>query len=101
MKTKRAGHSLAEVATETSNGLAGLGILTVALFPLALPGLLLFVIAPLALVAVVGGLLAVPLVLPFWLARIVRQSRSHRRRPAVPASEEIRTVAAGAGAATS
>ena len=51
--------------------LAGLGILTVALFPLALPGLLLFVVAPLLPVAVVGLLVAIPLALPLWLARAV------------------------------
>jgi hypothetical protein len=56
--------------------LVGLGILTMALFPFALPGLLLFVVAPLALVAVVGLLLAIPLVLPLGLARIVMRSRS-------------------------
>jgi hypothetical protein len=62
--------------------LAGLGILTMALFPIALPGLLLFVVAPLALVAVVGLLVAIPFVLPMWLARIVIRSRSRRRRAA-------------------
>ena len=61
--------------------LAGLGILTMALFPLALPGLL-FVVAPLALVAVVGLLVAIPFVLPLWLARIVMRRRSRRRRAA-------------------
>jgi len=62
--------------------LVGLGILTMALFPFALPGLLLFVVAPLALVAVVGLLLAIPLVLPLGLARIVMRGRSRRRRAA-------------------
>jgi len=94
MQAQRAGPSSADVATETNTLLAGLGILTFAIFPLALPGLLLFVIAPLALVALVGVLLAIPLVLPLWLARIVQRSRSRRRSTAVPASDEIRTVAA-------
>ena len=62
--------------------LVGLGILTMALFPFALPGLLLFVVAPLALVAVIGLLLAIPLVLPLGLARIVMRGRSRRRRRA-------------------
>jgi hypothetical protein len=61
--------------------LVGLGILTMVLFPFALPGLLLFV-APLALVAVVGLLVAIPFVLPLWVARIVMRSRSRRRRAA-------------------
>jgi hypothetical protein len=62
--------------------LVGLGILTMALVPLALPGLL-FVVAPLVLVVAVGALLALPLVLPLWLLQTLRRGRSHRRaRPA-------------------
>jgi hypothetical protein len=80
MHAQRAGPSSADVATEANTLLAGLGILTFAIFPLALPGLLLFVVAPLALVAMVG-LLATPFVLPLWLARTVRRSRSRRRSP--------------------
>jgi hypothetical protein len=69
--------------------LVGLGILTMALFPFALPGLLLFVVAPLALVAVVGLLLAIPLVLPLGLARIVMRGRSRRRRAAGHGREAV------------
>lgn len=103
MHAHREAHSSADVATEANTLLAGLGILTFAIFPVALPGLLLFVVAPLALVAVVGVLLATPFVLPVWLARIVLRSRSRRRSttgssmnrsPTVPASDEICTVAA-------
>jgi len=83
MYAQPAGPSFAEVATEANGLLGGLGILTFAIFPVALPGLLLFVVAPLALVAVVGLLLAIPVVLPLWLARTVWRSRS-RRRPAAP-----------------
>ena len=50
-----------------------------ALFPIAVPGLLLFVVAPLLLVVAVGVLLAIPLVLPLWLVRTVTRSRSRRR----------------------
>ncbi len=100
MHAQPAGPSSAEVATEVNGLSAGLGILTFAIFPVALPGLLLFVVAPLALVAGVGLLLAIPFVLPLWLARTVRRSRSRRRSPAVPASDEIRTIAAGQSAAT-
>ena len=66
--------------------LAGLGILTVALFPLALPGLLLFVVAPLLLLLAVGGLLAIPLVVPLLLVRTVGRLRPRRRerRAVVP-----------------
>jgi membrane protein implicated in regulation of membrane protease activity len=73
--------------------LAGLGILTMALFPIALPGLLLFVVAPLALVAVVGLLLAIPLALPLWVARLLVRSLSRRRRPSRKGSD-ARDVAA-------
>jgi hypothetical protein len=59
--------------------LAGLGILTVALFPLALPGLLIFLVAPMLLVVAAGALLALPLVLPLWLVRTVVRLRSRRR----------------------
>jgi hypothetical protein len=52
----------------------GLGILTMALFPFALPALVL--LAPLALVAVAGALLAAPILVPLWLARNVRRRRS-------------------------
>ena len=72
MQSHRAGPSSADLATEVSTLLAGLGIVTVALLPLTLPGLLLFVIAPLALVAAVVVLLATPVFLPVWLARVVR-----------------------------
>jgi membrane protein implicated in regulation of membrane protease activity len=81
MNTPRRTPPSADVATEVNGLLAGLGIITAALFPIALPGLLLFVVAPLALVAVVGVLLAIPLVLPVWLVRTLIRSRSRRRRP--------------------
>ena len=60
--------SATDVATELGGLSAGLGTLSFALFPLAVPGLL-FVIAPLAMLAVAGALLALPIVLPLWLAR--------------------------------
>jgi len=82
MHAHPAGPSSADVASEANGLLAGLGIITFAIFPVALPGLL-FVVAPLALVAVVGLLLAIPVLLPLWLARAVRRARSGSR-PAVP-----------------
>jgi hypothetical protein len=100
MQAQRAGRSSGDAATEANALLAGLGILTIQVVPLALPGLLLFVIAPLALVAVVGVLLAAPFVLPAWLTRIVLRRRSRRRTPAVQASGETRTAAARQSAAT-
>jgi hypothetical protein len=58
--------------------LAGLGILTVTFFPFALPALLL-VVAPLAVLALAGALLAMPVVVPLWLVRSLRRGRARRR----------------------
>jgi hypothetical protein len=69
--------SSADVAMEVANISAGLGILTIPLFPFALPALLL-VIVPLVPLAIVGGLVAIPFLLPLWLFRTVR--RAGRRR---------------------
>lgn len=98
MHSKRAGPSPGAVATEATTLLAGLGILMIQVVPLALPGLLLFVIAPLGLVVLVGVVLAAPFVLPVWLGRIVLRSRARHRSPA-PTTDEIRTIAAGQSAA--
>jgi hypothetical protein len=78
MHTPRAASSSADVATELGGLSAGLGILTIQIFPFALP-LLVLVVAPLALLAVAGLLLAIPFVLPVWLARTVLRGRSRRR----------------------
>jgi hypothetical protein len=64
--------SSADLATEANSLATGLGIVTFALFPFAVPALI-FVVAPLALVAVVGLVLALPVVLPVWLVRAVRR----------------------------
>ena len=77
MHAPRATPSSADVAMEVTNLSAGVGILTLPLFPFALPGLVL-VVAPLAVLAAVGLLLAMPIVLPLWLARIVMRSRTRR-----------------------
>jgi hypothetical protein len=87
MNTPRRTPSTTEAVTEVNGLLAGLGILTVTLFPFALPGLLL-VVAPLAVLALAGALLAIPVVVPLWLFRTLRrggdgaapvQARSARR----------------------
>jgi hypothetical protein len=75
------GATPAEVVSEVNSLAAVLGIVTMALFPLALPGLLLL-IAPLALVPVLG-LLVIPFVLPVWLVRVVLRGRPRRRSPLV------------------
>jgi hypothetical protein len=81
MNAPRAAASSADVGMEATTLFAGLGILTLQLFPLALPCLLL-VFGPLAVLAVAGLLLAIPFALPLWLARVVLRSR--RRRTAGP-----------------
>jgi hypothetical protein len=83
MHTPHTAPSSAEVATEVNGLLVGLGILTMTLFPFALPGLLLalplaLLVAPLALVAVAVLLVAGILVLPLRVARVVLRSRSRR-----------------------
>jgi membrane protein implicated in regulation of membrane protease activity len=56
----------------------GLAILTIQLFPFAMP-LIVLVIGPLAVLALAGLLLALPILLPLWLAR--RALSALRRRP--------------------
>jgi len=80
MQAARQAPSSAEVATEVNGLLAGLGILTMTLFPFALPGLFLLVVAPVLLVAVAGLLVAIPVLLPLWVARMVIRSRARRSR---------------------
>jgi hypothetical protein len=74
MHAPRATPSSADVAMQVSSLSVGLGILTLALFPFALPALVL--LAPLALLPVAGMLLAAPILLPLWLARNVRRASS-------------------------
>ncbi len=93
MHAPRAAPSSADVAIEVADLLAGLGILTIALFPFALPGLLL-VVVPLALLAIAGALLAAPLMLALWLAHTVLRRRSRRRSAHAPATNGIRTASA-------
>jgi membrane protein implicated in regulation of membrane protease activity len=70
-----------EIADAAGAMTAGLGILTIQIFPFALPALAL-VLAPLALLALPLLLLAVPLLLPLLLVRALRRRRSaHPHRP--------------------
>ncbi len=62
--------SPAGLAGEAGALVAGLGILTIQLFPFALP-LIVLVIGPLAVLALAGLLLALPILLPLWLVRRV------------------------------
>jgi hypothetical protein len=65
---------------------AGLGILTIQLFPFALP-LLLLVIGPLALLALPLVILALPVLLPLWLFRALRRRR--RAHPHGPRADAL------------
>ena len=74
MADHRGTTSTGEVAAAVANASAGLGILTMTFFPLSFGGLLLFVIAPVALAIaplVLILLLAAPFVLVFRIARAV------------------------------
>jgi hypothetical protein len=77
----------ADVAAEVSTLSAGLGIVTVQLFPFALP-LLLLCIAPLLPLIVVGLLLAAILYPPIRLARYVRTLAQTRKRSTVASSDD-------------
>jgi hypothetical protein len=94
MPAARSTPSPADVAMEVNGLLAGLGVLSVALFPFALPGLLLGLllvlpVAPLVLAAAVVLLLARAVVAAFRFARsLVRRpiggTQPHREAPAAP-----------------
>jgi hypothetical protein len=67
--------SIGDVITGAAGWLVAVGILTMALFPLAIPGIVLTVAAvvPLALLAVVVGLLAAVAAAPVIAVRAVRR----------------------------
>ena len=71
----------AAVVAEVSNLSAGLGILSFALFPLAMPLVLVFVVAPLLILAVPLVLLGAIVALPFLAVRAgVRRFSAPKRR---------------------
>jgi hypothetical protein len=77
----------AEITDEISKWTVGGGIVTLALFPLALPILILTAVAllpllvPVLAIALLGGLIALPVFLIRKLARLVSRRRPRRRRP--------------------
>lgn len=75
MDSPRSPESLSECLSELADLAAGLGILLLPLFPLALPVVGL-VLVPLALVGLLGALLALPFVLPFLLVRALMRKRA-------------------------
>jgi hypothetical protein len=72
--------SLADLAGEAGMLVVGLTTLTIQIFPFALP-LLVLVIAPLAVLALAGLLLALPVLLPLWLGRLAVRALRSRREP--------------------
>jgi hypothetical protein len=104
MHPPRPAPSPADVGAEVMSLSAVLGVVTLAIAPFALPGLLLalVLVAPLALLAVPALLLAGLVALPLRLIRIVRRGRPHPPRDgggdslAGPAHQH---AAAGQGAA--
>jgi len=77
--------SPAELAGEAGMLVVGLTTLTIQIFPFALP-LLILVIGPLAVLALAGLLLALPILVPIWLARRLTAALRRRRdtRSVVP-----------------
>jgi hypothetical protein len=71
MPAKPTTHSSLEMVDEASTWLVGGGIVTLAIFPLALPAIVLLAIAalPLLLVGLVGALVAGLIVVPLRLVR--------------------------------
>ena len=75
MGARPQGRSLGKLVDELSTWGVGLGTITLALFPLAIPIVLLTVVAvlPLVVIGLVGGLLAAVLALPVLLWRRIRR----------------------------
>ena len=78
MQANPATPEVGDLATEVSGLMVGLGVLSVAFFPLAVPVIAL-VVAPLVVVALAGAVIAAPLVLPVLLVRRFVRRRSGRR----------------------
>jgi hypothetical protein len=75
--------STADVVDQMSGWAVGGGIVTIALFPLALPILALTAVAviPFLLVPLAAGLVAAVVAAPILLVRSLRRSLKRRRRP--------------------
>jgi hypothetical protein len=85
MDSSRSPESLSEALSELADLAAGLGILLLPLFPLAIPVMAL-VLGPLILLGLVAALLAIPLLPPYLLARALL-----RRRVGGPRSQRSAT----------
>jgi hypothetical protein len=91
MTTKSRSPSRTEVLDEVSKWAVGGGIVTVALFPLALPILLLTAVAVLALLlpALAAGVLVAVVALPVLAARSIGRRVRRAARPASAAPKRI------------
>jgi NADH:ubiquinone oxidoreductase subunit H len=86
--------SAADLASEAGMLVVGLTTLTIQIFPFALP-LLILVIGPLAVLALAGLLLALPILVPLWLARRV-MAAIRRRRDGAAVPRQLTGASAGA-----
>ena len=86
MPAPRSTPSGADVAIELLTWATGLGIVTFALFPLLIPGLVVLAVftVPLLVVPVAIGLLAAVMALPWLVVRAIRRRRRRRRPVASP-----------------
>jgi hypothetical protein len=80
MDTYSESPSAADIAGEAGGLIVGLTTLTIQIFPFALP-LLILVIGPLAVLALAGLVLALPILLPLWLGRLALRALRSRREP--------------------
>ena len=84
MASESTSHRSIEVVSGTSVGLVGIGIVTIALFPLALPILILTAVSlipflvPVLALGIVGAAIAVPVMLVRRLARWTARRRTVR-----------------------
>lgn len=90
MRTPPAASSAADIAGELSAWMAAGGILTMMLFPLALPLILLLVVSalPLVLIPLAAGLAAAVVAVPVLLLRALWRRASRALRPASTAGQE-------------
>ncbi len=93
------GTTRGEVFDEASNWLVGGGIVTMALAPLALPGIALLLVAaiPLLAIGLAGGLLAAIVIGPILLVRALVRRISGWSRPERTRAEVLRVHPASGG----
>ena len=88
MDAQSESHSAADLAATVGTLVVGLTTLTIQLFPFALP-LIVLTIAPLAVLALAGLVLALPVVVPVWLGRRAVRALRRGRRPETEARSVV------------